>query len=705
MKKIFSIIAIVIITLVANTAFADEPYCKVTKDGDDITPYTLRYIMESVANAYLFGGCSINDEGLNFPEADFADNMVLFQTQEQLDLVESSATPVKTIKFEYKASVQGGVPSQMTFDTQETFVIGNISEAAVADKPDLYDEDHVVWDTMQGNGSANQGFVVVDARDTGEVMPFNCSSTSKAVYLRSMIVHTNGISKSSFFEQGTCLADAGAVFVCNSSAALKKSANNFDPSSETNMLDWCDCNEKVTVYRDKDGDGYYPEDGSSDPEDGPGPGIAGGPGSKLDSLNNAPWNQAPSPQADLVEHPVSLSSTVARKAPITLNSSTFGKKKTAPQTMFLIDTTQTEVTLCADDDDVQGYKDEGYDEAGDDCDDSDVNTYPGAAELCDGKDNDCDGVIPDNELDLDGDGVMECAGDCDDNDASSYPGAEEICEDGIDQDCNGVDLDCDEEQEICDDGIDNDEDGDTDCDDSDCDGVEACEEVDDEICDDGIDNDEDGDTDCDDTDCDGNEACEEVDDEICDDGIDNDADGDTDCDDSDCDDDEACKEVSEPEICNDGLDNDLDGLTDCDDTDCESWYECNGLGPEEQCNDDIDNDADGFTDCDDADCAFSEASCSSEVCDDLVDNDGDGLVDCEDSECSDFIVDEETGTTCATLQIIEIDDGLFLTGGGGCGCDLTATKPASMTQFTPAAIALMLLALIGMLRRRKSKQI
>ena len=42
--------------------------------------------------------------------------------------------------------------------------------------------------------------------------------------------------------------------------------------------------------------------------------------------------------------------------------------------------------------------------------------------------------------DGDGDGVAVEEGDCDDNDADSYPGAEEIANDGIDQDCDGVDL-------------------------------------------------------------------------------------------------------------------------------------------------------------------------------------------------------------------------------------------------------------------------
>ena len=80
---------------------------------------------------------------------------------------------------------------------------------------------------------------------------------------------------------------------------------------------------------------------------------------------------------------------------------------------------------------------DGYTLAEGDCDDSDATVYPGAPERCDGKDNDCDGVVPSNEADADGDGYMICQGDSDDNNANVYPSATEVC-DGIDNDCDGV---------------------------------------------------------------------------------------------------------------------------------------------------------------------------------------------------------------------------------------------------------------------------
>jgi hypothetical protein len=69
----------------------------------------------------------------------------------------------------------------------------------------------------------------------------------------------------------------------------------------------------------------------------------------------------------------------------------------------------------------------------------DTDVFPGAPQICDGLNNDCDDpgwpTLPANEVDGDGDLFSACQGDCDDARGLVYPGAPQIC-DGINNDCD-----------------------------------------------------------------------------------------------------------------------------------------------------------------------------------------------------------------------------------------------------------------------------
>ena len=323
-----------------------------------------------------------------------------------------------------------------------------------------------------------------------------------------------------------------------------------------------------------------------------------------------------------------------------------------------------------------------------DCDDGEPTVHPGAAEVCDGMDNDCDGFEDDDDLDVelgdapwwypDGDadgfgndarsiqacaqppGLLEDGGDCDDADGAVNPLAPERCN-GVDDDCDGV-IDEPDAVDAPSWHVDDDADGYGDPHHT----VRACTEP--PVATDDA-------SDCDDTRSDVHPGA----DEYCD-GVDNDCDGETDepdavdarswytdadadgygdpwsttaaCaapighvgDATDCDDTRGDVFPGADEFC-DGSDNDCDSTVDEDDAlDAPTWH--------------ADADADGYgdpstsapscaapsgwvqpaaaTDCDDGDGDVNPAA--TEICDG-IDNDCDALVDDDDPD-----LDSNTGT-------------------------------------------------------------
>ena len=324
---------------------------------------------------------------------------------------------------------------------------------------------------------------------------------------------------------------------------------------------------------------------------------------------------------------------------------------------------------------------DGYD-SDEDCDDGDPNTYPFAPELCDGLDNDCDGLVGSDEADSDFDGSLLCEGDCDDFSPSVWPGAPELC-DGQDNDCDAqvdedltFDADADgfSSWDSCEGSADDCDDGDPDVNPA---ATEAC---------DGVDND-----------CDGDQ----------DEGFAYDGDGDfftnADCGGDDCDDTSAVTFPGAPEQC-DGEDNDCDGTapddelvdedgdgetacTDCDDNDADvhtGQIEDCGNGIDDNCNGQVDEsgdeDGDGYGACDDCD---DLDPTSTTVADDV---DCDGTVTADDCDDTDPSVTDcpAQDITVQGMTLLALPAGTFDMGctpsQSGCGSDESPVHEVTLTH-------------------------
>ena len=344
---------------------------------------------------------------------------------------------------------------------------------------------------------------------------------------------------------------------------------------------------------------------------------------------------------------------------------------------------RTDKTVVSADADCKDSGEATAKEPGIDCDDTRKTTYPGADEYCNGRDDDCDKTIDEDDAldaktwyrDADGDtygdpktskkackvptGYVADDTDCDDGRKETYPGADEYCN-GHDDDCDKV-VDEDDALDALTWYQDNDGDkygnpaesrkackvpsgyvaDDTDCDDDDKTVYPGAPEV----PYDGIDQD-----------CDGDDLCD-----VDEDGYDHEL-----CGGTDCDDDRDDVNPGEDEIWYDGVDMDCDGWSDydadydgfdsadyegddCDDADPEInpdaeeiWYDgidqnCDELSDYDADGDGYDSDEYGGEDCDDDDDTVYPGA---EELDDEKDNDCNGVDETADSD-GDGLTDED----------------------------------------------------------------
>lgn len=685
-NTLLSLIFVFCLSISVNSFAADE-LCWVKSNIDTTVQSASGYgdsFRSFVKSLQSSSNCQMAEEtsNSNYEPSEFK-RSILFDTPEVV--FSTSDAAIRTINLE----------SSLEFDASKKTVIGNWSVEAINESAisDLYSDTNANQFITSDYGYIAidvSSFPEKDSNFTESDLPIKCSGDSKDIYFRNIIfVLPAGYSKSDIVGNGlnggslnltSCFKNAGDLHFC--AGTLKKSNGNIiDPNSgqdwceEAEIEEGCDDDEKITYYKDEDGDTY----GRSFIRRQPlrinlsgatstitfltkrlCPGVSPGPGwvTNNDDCDDNDFEIKPGATEDcdgkdnncdgIID---GLTQTNDLKTEYYLDSDADG----------FGDASQT--TLSCDTSAPANYVSDNTD-----CDDSQATTYPGAPETCNNLDDNCDGDIDNSAIDpslwyqdRDGDGFgnddnitqLSCEApigfvsnqsDCEDTNGDIKPGATEICN-NKDDNCDGLideGLSCDPA------ATDQDSDGfdsTVDCNDANASIYPGATE----ICD-GTDNNCDGDID-ENLECEDPEPIEDEDQ----DGFDKTVD---------CDDFDSEINPNAIEIC-DTVDNNCDGQTNENLTDCD-------IKPEE-----IDLDGDGFTA--DVDCNDNEAGISPEA-DEICLNDIDD--NCDGSK--DF-------APCIFPEIIDPIDG---SAGSGGGCSLSY----SQSSHNSGALILLFLMLLGSLR-------